>query len=93
MNIIIDGNKIKAEQDFHNSIRLSLGLRFYGSNREALRDMLSGVDRPLHFRWINADSSRVAMGSDFEKIVDVLSKVAQHDMKWGPEDRFTVTFE
>jgi len=94
VNIIIFGEKMMTEMDFHQQLATALGVKdFYGFNRDALWDLLSaGVERPLVLLWQNAQLSKVNLGASFDGIVEVLERVKQQDESFGWKDKFTYEF-
>lgn len=95
MEIIIDGEAIKTERDFHRAFSLALGIEnFYGENLHALWDVLSAnVERPATLIWKKSDKSKKILGADFDAIVDVLRRVEMQDQKFGWVENFSFSLE
>jgi ribonuclease inhibitor len=95
MKVIIEGNDIHTEADFHKKIAEALGFpSHYGKNLDALWDVLStDIERPITLVWKNSASSKVAMGEAFEKIVDLLDKIVAQDVEWGLDEKFKVIID
>jgi ribonuclease inhibitor len=88
----IDGNQITTEMDFHKQISKALDFSsYYGENLDALWDVLSSdIERPLKLNWKNSEISRKAMPLEYKRIIDLLRKVVDQDIKFGWEDRFEI---
>jgi ribonuclease inhibitor len=95
MEIIIDGGRIKTEEDFHNEFSSSLGIgTYYGRNLHALWDVLSAsVERPVTLVWRKSNESKQWLGADFDAIVDVFCRVKTQDEKFGWSDRFSFVLD
>jgi len=95
MEILIDGKTIRTERDFHRAFSSATGIgNFYGENLHALWDVLSaGVERPVTLIWKQSDTSKQALGADFEAIVEVLRRVQMQDEKFGWTDKFSFVLE
>ena len=95
MEIVIDGERIRTERDFHEAFSFSLGIgRYYGNNLHALWDVLSAsVERPVTLIWKKSDQSKHWLGADFDAIIDVLRKVEIQDEKFGWVDRFSFVLD
>jgi ribonuclease inhibitor len=91
MKFEVDGEKVLTEQAFHQNLAVALSVQaFYGFNLDALWDLLSSrVERPVTLIWKNSQISKNAMGTSFEKILEILERVRQQDEKFGWEDKFT----
>ena len=91
MNVVILGEKIMSEMDFHQQLATALGVqKFYGFNRDALWDLLSaGVERPVVLVWRSAQISKMNLGTSFAEIVEVLERLKQQDEGFGWKDKFT----
>lgn len=89
--IIIDGELINSERDFHAQIAEQLGVDvFYGRNLDALWDLLSSsIERPVELSWISSQKSVLALGRRFDDIVETLRRVVEQDAQYGWEDRFS----
>lgn len=96
MEVIVQGDAIKSEQDLHRllSEKLDFG-PYYGANLAALWDRLTtDVERPVRLIWKNAAVSRSAMGEDhFAKVVQLFRDVEQQDRDFGRTNAFTFTIE
>ena len=89
--IMIDGNIVKTEKDFHRTLAIQCDVaEFYGHNLNALWDLLSwGVERPVCIIWNNSANSKKFMGaSAFYQIINVLQRVKEQDESFGWVDRF-----
>lgn len=95
MEIFIDGEAIKTEQEFHRAFSSALEIEnFYGDNLHALWDVLSAsVERPVTLTWKQSKKSQQVLGSDFDAIVDVLRRVEMQDEKFGWADKFSFILE
>lgn len=95
MKVIINGKDIKSEHDFHKHIAEALDFpKYYGSNLDALWDVLStDIERPITLIWKDAQYSRVELDSSYEKIIKILQRVEEQDIKFGLEDRFKLVLE
>ena len=90
MDVVLEGSQIKCEADFHKMIasKLDLGAH-YGRNLDALWDVLTGdVERPVRLIWQDSAFSKSAMPAAFDRIVDVMSRVASRDVECGWDERF-----
>ncbi|GIM95754.1 barstar family protein [Paractinoplanes toevensis] len=93
VSVTIPGNRIVSELELHRFLARELDLGpYYGKNLDALWDRLTtDVERPVYLVWVDAAKSREGMGEDlFDKIVDLLRKVAAKDVEAGYKDRFNV---
>jgi len=74
---VLDGKEVRSLDRFYEEIARQL--RFpghFGRNLDALWDVLSAdIEGPVEVVWRNADSSREAMGPDFERVLRVLREV------------------
>ena len=95
MEITIDGEVIGTEREFHRAFSSALGIEnFYGENLHALWDVLSaGIERPVSLTWKQSDKSKLALGADFEAIVEVLRRVEVQDEKNGWINRFSLVLD
>jgi len=86
----LEGNEIRSEAAFHAAIAAALSFPdHYGENLDALWDVLTGdVERPVVLVWKNAETSRAALASKFEAIVELMRKVEQQDVTWGLKEKF-----
>ena len=91
MEVIIHGENIKSEADFHGAIVSALNLSaYYGRNLDALWDVLStDVERPLTLIWKNSQLSKESLGDGFAKITRILDRVESQDNEWGLAERFS----
>jgi len=90
MEILIDGTNVKDEKDFHSLISSALSFSsYYGRNLDALFDVLStDVERPITLIWKNSEVSKINMGDDFERVVNVLRRVERQDADWKLDEKF-----
>lgn len=74
---VLDGKEVRSLDRFYEEIAGQLGFPgHFGKNLDALWDVLSAdVEGPVEVVWRNADSSREAMGPDFERVLRVLREV------------------
>jgi ribonuclease inhibitor len=95
MKVVIDGDDINTEADFHRKIAEVMKFpSYYGKNLDALWDVLStDIERPVTLVWKNSASSQVAMGENFGKIIDILNKVVDQDIEWGLDEKFEVVID
>lgn len=79
--IIINGNKFDSLSEFYDEIERKLTRNLdwrIGRNLDALRDILLGgfgvheCDEPIVLIWENGEKSKIELGKDFEKIVEVV---------------------
>ena len=89
MEIIIDGLKIKSEDDFHHIIAKEMSLPdWYGKNLDALWDVLTGMAiRPLKITWINSKQSEKILGR-YKEIINLLKEVENQDKSTGMKEIF-----
>ena len=72
MNIVINGNKIKNMDDFHNEIKNLLNLpSYYGNNLDALDECLDDYDN-LTFTFINSSKLAYNLEKYFFILLDLL---------------------
>lgn len=95
IQILLDGEKMRDVEDFHNEISTQLGIgHFYGKNYHALWDVLSaGIERPVHLRWKASDVSRQRFGEEFKLIEEILERTAQQDKSFDWKDVFSYNLE
>jgi ribonuclease inhibitor len=74
---ILNGKAIHTLDDFYDEISGQLSLpSYFGRNLDALWDVLSTeVEGPTEIVWQDAQTSRQAMGEDFEKVMKVLKEL------------------
>ena len=89
MEIIIDGLKIKSEDDFHYIIAKELDIPdWYGKNLDALWDVLTGMAiRPLKITWINSKQSEKILGR-YKEIINLLKEIENQDKSTGMKEIF-----
>lgn len=88
--IILDGENIESEHDFHKvmSVLLDFG-PYYGDNLDALRDRLSNdVERPVTIIWKNSEQSKKYLGECFDKIVKIFEQTKQQDIRFNWDEKF-----
>lgn len=89
--LILDGNAIKSEGDFHDAIdraARAVGFEGYGRNLDALWDVITAIlPLPVDVQWLNADVCRDALGDRFQRIASVFRDAEQ---KLGPSFRFSI---
>jgi len=96
MTIILQGESIGSESDFHRALSQQLDLgSHYGHNLAALWDRLTtDVERPLHLVWKDSSTSRKLMGeATFHAIVRLLQDVERQDIELERTEVFTFTHE
>jgi ribonuclease inhibitor len=95
MKVVINGNDIKSESDFHKHIALVLNFpSYYGKNLDALWDVLStDIERPITLVWENSSVSQETMREEFPRSYDLLDRVVAQDIEWGLDEKFEVSFE
>ena len=95
MQVEIDGEEILSEADFHVKIASNLNFpAYYGQNLDALWDVLScDLERPLLLVWRNSELSKREMPAEFARIVSLLNRVVQEDLKFGWTERFEFRLE
>ncbi|MEJ2046122.1 MAG: barstar family protein [Reinekea sp.] len=95
MRVVINGNEINSETDFHKTIAEAMDFpSHYGKNLDALWDVLStDIERPVTLIWENSSSSKESMGDSFTKILDLLNKVVAQDIEWGLDEKFKVIID
>lgn len=86
MEIIFEGLFIEDETDFHKEIIRQLpDNTTYGSNLDALWDLLTGMlPRPCSIYWKNSDLSRRKL-IRFQTIIELLFAVQKFDKEIGRE--------
>ena len=91
MQIVIEGQNIYVEKDFHRQFVSQVeDLYYYSHNLDALWDSLTGsVEGPLHLIWRDATLSKQRLGTRFDLIISVLDRVIAYDAKSIHEDKFT----
>ena len=74
MNVILDGSKLKNQNDFHKEIKELLQFPdHYGENLDALWDCLtSWIDTPLTIIWKDFENSKLNLGEFADKALSVL---------------------
>jgi RNAse (barnase) inhibitor barstar len=73
MDVLIDGDVIATEPQFHTLLREASGVAWYGGNLDALFDLLvAAAPAPIALRWINATRSRRAIGARFDRLLTVI---------------------
>jgi ribonuclease inhibitor len=73
MEFVLEGDKIRTEEDFHREVKIILQLpEHYGSNLDALWDCLTGwIDTPLTLVWKDFEISKRNTGEFAEKVKSV----------------------
>ncbi|WP_051940581.1 barstar family protein [Stenoxybacter acetivorans] len=84
MRIILEGNQIKTERDFHNQISKLLDFgEYYGNNLNALWDRLTTEQKPIFVVWKEHLLSKQNLGEEcFKNIVDLFEAVKQDDISF-----------
>ena len=81
--IVLNGENIHSESDFHKQIATLLGFsQYYGENLDALWDCLSyDVERPVLIIWNNSDCSKRQLGEmTFNNIIIIFQLVKEQDI-------------
>ncbi|AYP22838.1 barstar family protein [Pantoea agglomerans] len=94
-NVIIEGDEVDSERDFHRVIANALDFgEYYGNNTDALWDMLSsGMACGVCINWKKSSVSRKKLGSTFEVIVYLFEKTKDRYQGKGSEKEFEFTLE
>lgn len=76
---IIDGHNVRSIEDFYGELTRQLPFpAHFGNNLDALWDVLTTeIKGPVRIVWSGAESSRRAMGKDFERAAALLQDVAK----------------
>lgn len=90
MEIILQGEQILTKKDFHQQFATALDVeQFYGKNLDTLWDLLGfGIERPLTLIWHNSAISKQNLGDNFDKIIDILQQVKEHDENNNWQEKF-----
>src|SRR5690349_19930126 len=90
MTVEIDLSHVDTIRKFHEALAKALDFgSYYGYNLHALRDrMTTDVERPLTLVLTNAATCRAALGSDFEKILDVLDEATREPAYVRPNNQY-----
>lgn len=88
--VILHGDRIKSESDFHREISSALDLvEYYGCNLDALWDCLNyNVERPVLIIWLRSLDSKDCLRGDFERILHVFNFIKHQDVDAGLKDCF-----
>jgi ribonuclease inhibitor len=88
--IILDGRNIHTESDFHSLLAKLLDFGpYYGKNLDALWDRLStNVERPVKIIWLHSELSSQRLGVCFDKIIQILERTKQQDIKFSWDEKF-----
>jgi len=75
---VLEGKAVHSPERFYGELSAQLSFPgHFGRNLDALWDVLTAdIEGPVEVVWKDPESSRKAMGPDFERIVEVLRKVA-----------------
>ncbi|MFD6177526.1 MULTISPECIES: barstar family protein [unclassified Isoptericola] len=95
-DVVLDGTRIRTEADLHRELADQLDLGpFYGRNLAALRDRLEhDVERPVRLVWRSSRESRAQLGDAlFDRVVDLLARIADDVASRGWEERFELVLE
>lgn len=73
--VIIEGNQVKTESDFHQIMKRHFDFGpYYGNNLHAFWDMLSsGELENSHIIWIHSNESKKSLGIIFDYIIRMFS--------------------
>lgn len=87
--VVLEGSSFATVRDVHTALAESLDFgSYYGSNLDALWDILTtDVERPVLIEWKDSLVSEKRLGSEFEKIVDVLRRVVEFDNEMGFKEK------
>lgn len=71
--LVINGDEIKTNDDFHRQIKELLSFpSYYGNNLDALWDCLTtSIELPLTLVWKDLEKSKMELGDYCDKILDV----------------------
>ena len=74
---LLSGKTVRSLDVFYDEMARQLGFpKHFGRNLDALWDVLSAdIEGPVEVVWENPDSSRLAMGRDFDRLLAVLKDV------------------
>jgi RNAse (barnase) inhibitor barstar len=77
----LDGQSIRTEDDFHQSIKEQSGIEWYGCNLDALDEMLAFIIPeawgPFRVIWDNADLSHSGFGQRYLMIVGSMKEMQE----------------
>lgn len=76
---VLDGKSVRSLDRFYGEISGQLAFPVhFGRNLDALWDVLAAdIEGPVELVWENPESSREAMGEDFDRVLAVLRKVSR----------------
>ncbi|MBP2676159.1 MAG: barnase inhibitor barstar [Deltaproteobacteria bacterium] len=74
---VLDGKEVRSLDRFYEEISAQLEFPgHFGRNLDALWDVLTAdIEGPIEVVWEAPDSSREAMGRDFDRVLRVLRRV------------------
>ena len=89
-SIIIDGDIMNSEKDFHRNLAEVLDFGpYYGNNTDALWDMLSsGMACGFFICWKNSSTSKERLGEKFDIIIDLFNKTKKRYQGKGEDMQF-----
>jgi ribonuclease inhibitor len=91
MKIVIDGNTISNEDEFHKILAKKLNFPdWYGRNLDALLDLITDGYGELEIEWVNADISRKKL-SRYGKIITLFRELEDYYKK--TKDRHNFVFK
>ncbi len=93
--VILRGEKINDESDFHREISAVLEFGpYYGENLDALWDCLSyDVEGPILIIWINSLHSKAQLGETFDTIVNIFKMIKKQDVDVGLVNRLDFSLQ
>ena len=86
---------LQTVTDLHKELAEHLDFGpYYGSNLSALWDVITTeVERPLTIVLHNVDQGRETLGVEFDRLLDVLRRVAEEDTAKPSTSRFRLEIE
>lgn len=93
--VILQGEKINTEADFHKEISSLLGFgEYYGNNLDALWDCLNyDTERPILIIWKNSNYSKMQLNDVFDKIMSIFEIIKNQDIDSGLTEKFDFIVE
>ncbi|HEY9554190.1 barstar family protein [Allosphingosinicella sp.] len=79
--LCLDGERVQSEDLFHQEIKQQTGIEWYGSNLDALDEMLASIIPetcgPFRVIWENADLSHQGFGQRYLMVVGMMKEMQQ----------------
>lgn len=90
MKILLQGEQIFTEKDFHLQFAKALNIEnVYSNTLEELWDVLHiNLDQPLTIIWLNSEISKQNLGLNFDKIINILNGVKVSDKSFNQKEEF-----